>query len=232
MSADKRFRRVAFAEIAVQRLRSTLSGGRKLNRNGELSITIADCFDRTLVVPDSSARVDFDTSEIDTDSEVWKYARRRSPANSSSTDTSLKNSRASAESEAAKDTRAPEQAITLFAFRLTILEKTARGAGALTFVWATVVLLGGFSAFVSRTDFWVVTILLLTEGSRIFLLLNELEWQQARSRSSFSLFEFGSNFAHKSSRVVSGTATLSVTLIAWKPVLHRENSVAIAAIGI
>jgi hypothetical protein len=239
MSAEKRFRKVGFAEIAVQRLRGRWPGGRSLNKTGELSITISDCADQALVlqeIRDSCARVDSHSSDVGSDSEVGNYGRGRrgkSHGNLSSSESSSKVSRGNPKS---KDNRAPEQAVTLFAFRLTILEKTARGAGTLTFVWATVVLLGGFSQYVSRTDFWVVTILLLTEGSRIFFLSNELEWQQARTRSSFSLYEFGSNVARRSSRVVSGAALFAllvcVTLGAWKSISHQENSVAIAAIAI
>ncbi|KAG0590221.1 hypothetical protein KC19_1G082300 [Ceratodon purpureus] len=211
MSKDKRFRKVAFAEIAVQRLRSRLPSKRTLNKTGELSITVSDSIDQTLVeeIRASHALVDSDTSDVDTDSEVGQYRGGskcgKSPGNLSTSSTSASKAyRGSPASDVSKDNYAPEKSITLFAFRLTILEKTARGTGALTFVWATVVLLGGFSQYLSGTDFWVVTILLLTEGSRIFLLSNELEWQQARTRSSFSLYELGSNLAHRSSHIVSG----------------------------
>lgn len=40
--------------------------------------------------------------------------------------------------------RAPEKKLTLFALRLSIFEKSATGLGTLGFIWATVVLLGGF----------------------------------------------------------------------------------------
>ena len=234
MSADKRFRKVAFAEIALQRMRGrSLSGGSNLNRPGDLKITIERASNPTLVEQpgDSFARVDSYTSETDSESDVIGI-RGRNPGNLSPRDSSTKTSRPSLKSEVNKDTPAPEQAITLFAFRLAILEKTSRGAGTLTFVWATVVLLGGFSQYINKIDFWVVTILLLTEGSRILFLSNELEWQQARFRSSFSLYEFGSNLARRSSRYFSGACLsallVCVTLAACKSIFRSENSVAIA----
>ncbi|KAK4771675.1 hypothetical protein SAY87_032207 [Trapa incisa] len=73
--------------------------------------------------------------------------------------------------------RAPEKKLTLFALRLAVLEKTATGIGALGFIWATVVLLGGFAITLDKTDFWFITIILLIEGTRIFSRSHELEWQ-------------------------------------------------------
>ncbi|KAL8161922.1 hypothetical protein V2J09_013411 [Rumex salicifolius] len=73
--------------------------------------------------------------------------------------------------------RAPEKMLTLFALRLAILEKAATGLGTLGFIWATVVLLGGFAITLDKTDFWFITIILLIEGTRIFSRSHELEWQ-------------------------------------------------------
>ncbi|KAI8566185.1 hypothetical protein RHMOL_Rhmol02G0020400 [Rhododendron molle] len=73
---------------------------------------------------------------------------------------------------------APEKKLTLFALRLAVLEKTATGLGTLGFIWATVVLLGGFAITLSVTDFWSITVILLIEGTRIFSRSHELEWQQ------------------------------------------------------
>ncbi|KAB1214165.1 hypothetical protein CJ030_MR5G027220 [Morella rubra] len=50
--------------------------------------------------------------------------------------------------------RPPEMDLTLFALRLAVLEKAATGLGTLAFVWATVVLLGGFAVVLDSTDFW------------------------------------------------------------------------------
>lgn len=182
-------RKVAFAEIALQRLRSRLPGSGSSIRRDELSISITDAeeSDPEQTGTRGTVREIARTSEstvIDSDA-----SRRRPGPNLV---------------EERRPAIAPEQAITLFAFRLALLEKAARGAGALTFVWATVVLLGGFSSYISNEDFWVVTGLLLTEGSRIFLLSNELEWQQASSRTSFSLYEFGSSVARRSNHAVTG----------------------------
>ncbi|KAJ9154390.1 hypothetical protein P3X46_027732 [Hevea brasiliensis] len=73
--------------------------------------------------------------------------------------------------------RAPEKKLTLFALRLAVFEKAATGLGTLGFIWATVVLLGGFAITLDTTDFWFVTIILLIEGTRIFSRSHELEWQ-------------------------------------------------------
>ncbi|KAJ4821531.1 ARM repeat superfamily protein [Rhynchospora pubera] len=85
---------------------------------------------------------------------------------------------------------APEKKLTLFALRLAVLEKAASGLGTLAFIWATVVLLGGFAIFVSRMDFWVVTVILVSEGARIFSRSHELEWQH---QSTWTLARSGSN---------------------------------------
>ncbi|KAK3417675.1 hypothetical protein EUGRSUZ_H03622 [Eucalyptus grandis] len=78
---------------------------------------------------------------------------------------------------------APEKKLTLFALRLAILEKAATGVGALGFIWATVVLLGGFAITLDKTDFWFITIILLIEGARIFSRSHELEWQHQSTSS-------------------------------------------------
>ncbi|XP_078178842.1 uncharacterized protein LOC144573037 [Carex rostrata] len=72
---------------------------------------------------------------------------------------------------------APEKELTLFALRLAILEQLASGLGTLAFVWATVVLLGGFAIVLSRQDFWFVTVILVIEGARIYSRSGEIEWQ-------------------------------------------------------
>ncbi|KAF8024649.1 hypothetical protein BT93_F1734 [Corymbia citriodora subsp. variegata] len=83
---------------------------------------------------------------------------------------------------------APEKKLTLFALRLAILEKAATGLGTLGFMWATVVLLGGFADTLAKTDFWFITIILLIEGARIFSRSHELEWQH---QSTWSIADAG-----------------------------------------
>ncbi|XP_022722807.1 uncharacterized protein LOC111279978 [Durio zibethinus] len=85
---------------------------------------------------------------------------------------------------------APEKKLTLFALRLSIIEKTATGLGTLGFIWATVVLLGGFAITLDKTDFWFVTIILLIEGTRIFSRSHELEWQH---QATWSITDDGIN---------------------------------------
>lgn len=86
--------------------------------------------------------------------------------------------------------RAPEKKLTLFALRLAVLEKTATGLGTLGFIWATVVLLGGFAITLDKTDFWIITIILLIEGARIFSRSHELEWQH---QATWSIADAGIN---------------------------------------
>ncbi|KAJ8434157.1 hypothetical protein Cgig2_000877 [Carnegiea gigantea] len=86
--------------------------------------------------------------------------------------------------------RAPEKKLTLFALRLAVLEKSATGLGTLGFIWATVVLLGGFAITLDKTDFWVITVILLFEATRIFSRSHELEWQH---QSIWSITESGIN---------------------------------------
>ncbi|KAM1984453.1 hypothetical protein COP2_012672 [Malus domestica] len=85
---------------------------------------------------------------------------------------------------------APEKKLTLFALRLAVLEKTATGLGTLGFIWATVVLLGGFAIVLDKTDFWFITIILLIEGTRIFSRSHELEWQH---QATWSITDAGIN---------------------------------------
>ena len=51
-------------------------------------------------------------------------------------------------------------------FCVAFLEWAGNAVGTLAFLWATVVLLGGFSSLLSRTDFWFSTIMIFMEASR------------------------------------------------------------------
>ncbi|EFJ10904.1 hypothetical protein SELMODRAFT_426818 [Selaginella moellendorffii] len=96
------------------------------------------------------------------------------------------------------NSRSPEQ-LNLIAFRLAVLEKFATGLGKLAFVWATVVLLGGFVSNIPAKDFWTISALLLTEGTRVFSRSSELEWQQANY--SLGILGFRSFLFDKSARL-------------------------------
>lgn len=85
---------------------------------------------------------------------------------------------------------APEKQLTIFALRLAVLEKVATSLGTLGFIWATVVLLGGFAITLAKTDFWFITIILLIEGTRIFSRSHELEWQH---QATWSVTDAGIN---------------------------------------
>ncbi|KAK3003153.1 hypothetical protein RJ639_019963 [Escallonia herrerae] len=72
---------------------------------------------------------------------------------------------------------APGAKLTSFASRLAMLEKAAAGLGALGFIWASGVLLGGFASSLAKTDFWFINIILLIEGIRIFSRRQIIRWQ-------------------------------------------------------
>ncbi|KAJ4954751.1 hypothetical protein NE237_011534 [Protea cynaroides] len=79
--------------------------------------------------------------------------------------------------EAEATVNAPEKKLTLFALQVAVLEKMATAFGAMGFIWATVVLLGGFAIKITIIDFWFITVILLIEGARLFGRSHELEWQ-------------------------------------------------------
>nr|XP_027120774.1 uncharacterized protein LOC113737801 [Coffea arabica] len=104
---------------------------------------------------------------------------------------------------------APEKKLTAFALRLAVLEKAATKLGTLGFIWATVVLLGGFAIDLDKTDFWFITIILVIEGTRIFSRSHELEWQHRATRpladvgnSSFHTMRSSSRFLIKTVREI------------------------------
>ncbi|KAL4345592.1 hypothetical protein AHAS_Ahas11G0293800 [Arachis hypogaea] len=99
--------------------------------------------------------------------------------------------------------RAPEKSLTLFALQLAVLEKAATGLGTLGFIWATVVLLGGFAITLDKTDFWFITIILLVEGTRIFSRSHELEWQH---HATWSITDSTSNSFKKDTKEASASS--------------------------
>ncbi|GAB2295146.1 hypothetical protein Dimus_029320 [Dionaea muscipula] len=113
--------------------------------------------------------------------------------------------------------RAPEKKLTLFALRLAVLEKSATGLGTLGFIWATVVLLGGFAISLEKTDFWFITIILVVEGTRIFSRSHELEWQH---QSTSSITDAGRN----SFQLLRSSSRLLVRVL--KAVIQPISSVA------
>ncbi|PNT64520.1 LOW QUALITY PROTEIN: hypothetical protein BRADI_4g29752v3 [Brachypodium distachyon] len=80
------------------------------------------------------------------------------------------------------DAAPPERQLTALAMQLAVFEKVPPRH--LAFIWATVVLLDGFAVTLSRTDFWCITVLLLTEGARIQGRSHELVWQQKATPAS------------------------------------------------
>ncbi|OEL23101.1 hypothetical protein BAE44_0015880, partial [Dichanthelium oligosanthes] len=51
-------------------------------------------------------------------------------------------------------------------FFIAFFDWAGNAIGTLSFLWATVVLLGGFCSQLSRKDFWFATVMVFTEGSR------------------------------------------------------------------
>ena len=51
-------------------------------------------------------------------------------------------------------------------FCVAFLEWAGNAVGTLAFIWATVILLGGFSSLLSTTDFWFCTVMIFMEASR------------------------------------------------------------------
>ncbi|KAJ4791696.1 ARM repeat superfamily protein [Rhynchospora pubera] len=72
----------------------------------------------------------------------------------------------------------PERKVTLLALHLAFLEKAATLLSTICFVWATVVLLGGFAITLEVRDFWFVTAIILVEATRVFGRSHELELQE------------------------------------------------------
>jgi len=114
--------------------------------------------------------------------------------------------------------RAPEKKLTLFALRLAVLEKAATSLGTLGFIWATVVLLGGFAITLDKTDFWFITIILLIEGTRIFSRSHELEWQH---QATWSITDAGIN----SFRMLKSTPNLLLQSVKslFRPIVMRRQ---------
>lgn len=74
---------------------------------------------------------------------------------------------------------APEKKIILWPIMIAVVEQTASVLGTMNFIWATVVLLGGFALTLKSIDFWFVSIILTAEGLRILGRRGELETEAA-----------------------------------------------------
>jgi hypothetical protein len=56
--------------------------------------------------------------------------------------------------------------LNMIVFCVAFLEWAGNTVGTVAFIWATVVLLGGFCSLLSRMDFWFSAIMIFMEGSR------------------------------------------------------------------
>ncbi|CAL5034756.1 unnamed protein product [Urochloa decumbens] len=74
------------------------------------------------------------------------------------------------EPEPEEDNKAPrpEERLNIAILRAAILWKVMNGFGTLAFVWATVVLLGGFATLITQRDFWFVTTISFIQAVGIF----------------------------------------------------------------
>lgn len=54
-------------------------------------------------------------------------------------------------------------------FYIELLEYSGNVIGTVAFLWATVVMLGGFCSLLSRLDFWFATVMVFMEGTRCAL---------------------------------------------------------------
>ncbi|KAG6540849.1 hypothetical protein Mapa_017779 [Marchantia paleacea] len=119
---------------------------------------------------------------------------------------------------------APEQNITLFALRLAMIEKAASGIGTLSFIWASTIILGGFASNINPSDFLVVTIILITEGTRIFTRSRELEWQHVTSKSTDTF-----KFRKPDKKTLSRQDRLPKDDVKWQDGLSAREKAAAAA---
>ncbi|KAF7111650.1 hypothetical protein CFC21_111632 [Triticum aestivum] len=60
-----------------------------------------------------------------------------------------------------------ERWLNAFVRMIALLERVGNALGTLAFIWGTVVVLGGFAAYLG-TDFWVATVIVFLEGFRAF----------------------------------------------------------------
>jgi hypothetical protein len=91
----------------------------------------------------------------------------------------------------------PEKQLIDFALRLVILDKTLSGIHILLFIWATVVLLGGFASMLKSIDFWFVAAIIFIIGTGIFSRNHQLE----------------SRFFFQAAKAISGKIGIIITLL-------------------
>ncbi|KAL6857043.1 hypothetical protein ACP4OV_018425 [Aristida adscensionis] len=65
--------------------------------------------------------------------------------------------------------KAPEEKLNGLVFWLAFLERAGSAVGTVAFIWATVVLLGGFCSQLNPLDFWFATVIIFVEATRVFI---------------------------------------------------------------
>ncbi|KAL6857016.1 hypothetical protein ACP4OV_018398 [Aristida adscensionis] len=116
---------------------------------------------------------------------------------------------AAAAIEESKDGNKPEKKLNDLVFWLAFFERVGNAVGTLAFVWATVVLLGGFCEKLNAMDFWFSTVMIFIEATRVFI----------RNDFSANQWLFGTTRALRST-------DFSFSLMLARP--RKRNQVAVA----
>lgn len=64
------------------------------------------------------------------------------------------------------DDLVPELRLNICLVSEVFVQILATGVGTIAFIWATVVLLGGFSTFLHKVDFWVITGIVFVQAAK------------------------------------------------------------------
>ncbi|CAO2203534.1 unnamed protein product [Urochloa humidicola] len=75
----------------------------------------------------------------------------------------------------AEDVGLPELRLNVCLVSEVFVQILATGVGALAFIWATVVLLGGFSTYLHKADFWVITVIVFIQAAKVVGLNSKTE---------------------------------------------------------
>jgi len=115
-----------------------------------------------------------------------------------------------------------ERRLNRFVWVVALGEWAGNAFGALAFVWATAVLLGGFCSDLKPQDFWFATVIIFIEAFRIFSRNYKLD-NQSLFGTTRALRWINVSFAHMLGRPQEGnevvlTMGLWIDLINWLPV--------------
>ncbi|CAO2162360.1 unnamed protein product [Urochloa humidicola] len=77
--------------------------------------------------------------------------------------------------DAPADVAVPELRLNVCLVSEVFVKILSTGVGALAFIWATVVLLGGFSTYLHKADFWVITVIVFIQAAKVVGLNSKTE---------------------------------------------------------